>query len=85
MVRKKWIAVCVLGLIGSTMLYAQIRSATITGTVKDSTGAVVPDANVVVHNRKPAWSPRFKTTAAGSVPILEQIAQELLVTRPLPS
>ena len=65
MLRKKWIAVCVLGLIGSSMLYAQIRSATITGTVKDSTGAVVPDANVVVTQQETGIVTTVKTTATG--------------------
>ena len=35
---------------GTTILKAQVRSATITGTVKDSTGAVVVGANVLVKN-----------------------------------
>ena len=65
MVRKKWIAVCVLGLIGSAMLYAQIRSATITGTVKDSTGAVVPGVDVVVTQPETGIVTTVKTTAAG--------------------
>jgi len=48
------------------MLFAQIRSATITGTVKDSTGAVVPDANVVVTQQETDTATALKTTAAGA-------------------
>lgn len=40
-----------LGLLLAGTAHAQIRSATITGTVTDSTGAVVPGAQVVVTNQ----------------------------------
>jgi len=48
------------------MLFAQIRSATVTGTVKDSTGAVVPDASVVVTEQDTGSVTNIKTTAAGA-------------------
>src|ERR1051326_6547705 len=65
LVRRTGIAICVLLPILSSMLQAQIRSATITGTVKDSSDAVVPDAAVVVTQEGTGASTAIKTTAAG--------------------
>jgi hypothetical protein len=52
-------------LITSSVSFAQIRSATITGTVKDSTGAVIPDADVVITQQETGVVTTVKTTAAG--------------------
>ena len=65
-VRKAGIVVFLLVMMLSSMLYAQIRSATITGTVRDSTGAVVPDATVVVTQQETGVATNIKTTAAGA-------------------
>jgi trimeric autotransporter adhesin len=64
--RRTGLALVVLGLICSSILFAQIRSATVTGTVKDSTGAVVPDASVVVTQQETGAVTNIKTTAAGA-------------------
>jgi hypothetical protein len=65
MVRKVWIVVFSITLVLSSLLYAQIRSATITGTVKDTSGALVPDADVVVTQQETGIAITTKTTAAG--------------------
>ena len=65
--RKFGVILLLLTLIPASFLYAQIRSATITGTVKDSTGAVVPEAEVVVTQQETGMATTVKTTAAGSL------------------
>jgi hypothetical protein len=54
-------------------LMAQVRSATITGTVKDTTGAVVVGANVVVKNTDTQESYTSTTNGSGqyAVPYLQ--------------
>src|SRR5262249_30101758 len=64
-VRKTHIAVFLFAALVTSLLYGQIRSATITGTVRDSSGAVVPEANVVVTEQDTGAVTTVKTTAAG--------------------
>src|SRR5262249_24048010 len=64
--RKTAIAVSAVTLILAPMLRAQIRSATITGTVKDAAGAVIPDAVVAVTQQETDIVTSLKTTAAGA-------------------
>ena len=64
-VPKTGITVFLLGLIVSSISYAQIRSATITGTVRDASEAVIPDAAVVVTEQETGTTTAVKTTAAG--------------------
>jgi trimeric autotransporter adhesin len=64
-VRKSGLVVFFLSVILSSILYAQIRSATITGTVKDSTGGLVPNAEVVVTQQETGIATTMRTTASG--------------------
>lgn len=52
-------------LLSAPALHAQIRSATITGSVQDSTGAVLPNTDVVLINAGTNVSNKTKTTEAG--------------------
>jgi len=52
-------------LAGASTASAQIRSATITGTVSDGTGAVLPGAAVVVTNQDTNASTELVTSEAG--------------------
>src|SRR4051812_6544525 len=64
-IQKTWWALFLPGLLVSSMLSAQIRSATITGTVRDAAGAVVPNANVTVTQQETGVQTSVKTTEAG--------------------
>jgi hypothetical protein len=55
----------VLSLLWASLASGQIRSGTITGTVTDTTGAVVPGADVVVTNQDTNVSTSLVTTDAG--------------------
>lgn len=59
---------------------AQIRSATITGTVTDSTGAVLPGAAVVVTNQDTNATADTITTDAGVFTVPYQQAGTYMVT-----
>src|SRR5712675_2071135 len=44
-----WIFVlAIIGILGARQAYAQVSGATLTGTVKDSSGAVIPNAQVAI-------------------------------------
>ena len=64
-IRNTGITIFLLELILAPITYAQIRSATITGTVRDASEAVVPDAAVVVTQDETGTNTAVKTTAAG--------------------
>ncbi|MEP6717226.1 MAG: carboxypeptidase-like regulatory domain-containing protein, partial [Terriglobia bacterium] len=64
-IRKAGAALVLSGLIASSLLNAQIRSATITGTVHDAAGGVVPNANVTVTQQETGIQTNVKTTDAG--------------------
>jgi len=82
--RKIALVVFVLTSVITSPAFAQIRSATITGTVKDATGAVVPDADVIVTQQETGISATIKTTAAGvfTAPYLAAGTYSVAVNRP---
>jgi hypothetical protein len=57
----------------STRMFGQINTATLSGTVKDSSGAVVPDASVVVTATATGTTRTIRTNAAGlfTAPLLQ--------------
>ena len=66
--RKAALAMSAVALILAPVMQAQIRSATITGTVTDAAGAVIPDAVVVVTQQETDITTTVKTTAGGFSP-----------------
>ena len=63
--RLQWVAFLVVIIALTTVGYAQIRSATITGTVTDTSGAVVAGAEVTLLNQETNITNVTKTTEAG--------------------
>jgi len=63
--RRSIVSVALLLHLSMAAIYGQIRSATITGTVKDATGAVLPDAEVSIVNQGTNISASAKTGDAG--------------------
>jgi hypothetical protein len=61
------VATMVIALLGALCVpsYSQITNATILGTVKDSTGAVIPGAQVVVKNLSTTIERRVTSSSAG--------------------
>ncbi|HEX3875861.1 MAG TPA: TonB-dependent receptor, partial [Bryobacteraceae bacterium] len=82
--RRAGIAFLFLGSMFSSISYAQIRSATITGTVKDASGALVPEAPIVVTQQETGAVTTVKTTAAGeyTAPYLAAGTYTVAVTAP---
>src|SRR5690349_14702693 len=70
--RILWSSFLLFNLLWASIAYAQIRSATIAGTVTDAEGAVIPNAEVVVTEQSTNVSTPTKSTAAGefTVPYL---------------
>ncbi len=60
---------CLLALIGLAVLHAQSDRATLTGTVSDQTGALVPAAPIVVTNTGTGVQFRTQTTETGNYTI----------------
>src|SRR4051794_22489998 len=81
---KAGIAALLLALSSVSALYAQIRSATITGTVTDAAGGVVPNADVVITQEETRSSTTAKTTDAGifTAPYLAAGTYTVAVTQP---
>lgn len=52
-------------ILGGQVLFAQVTTGTISGTVSDSTGAVLPGAKVVILNEDTGLSRTLQTDAAG--------------------
>jgi len=68
------VVACLLGSVPTPLLRAQIRSATIVGTVMDPAGSAVAGADVAVTNLETNIGFKTKTTDAGqfAVPYLPQ-------------
>jgi len=65
----KFLVLCILGasvLLSGGRLFAQVDTGTILGTVKDSSGAVVPDAQVTIINQGTGFSLTTKTSNVGA-------------------
>src|SRR6185312_8821984 len=59
-------SVLLLVLLAPTTLMAQISTGGVTGTVKDSAGAVIPDATVTLTNTATGVQQTSRTTATGA-------------------
>ncbi|MFB3777754.1 MAG: TonB-dependent receptor domain-containing protein [Bryobacteraceae bacterium] len=70
--RYYWGVLIALVLLFNFTTYAQIRSSTITGTVTDASGAVIPGAQVIVADQATGVENKTETTATGqfTVPYL---------------
>ncbi len=82
-VRKRfsWLAVCIVVLSLSAAGQGQELAATLTGTVTDSTGAVVGGATVIVHSEETGADVRsLNTTSSGSFNITNLPAGRYTVT-----
>jgi len=82
-VRKRfsWLAVCVVVLSLSCVGLGQELAATLTGTVTDSSGAVVGGATIIVHNEDTGADVRsLNTSSTGSFNITNLPAGHYTVT-----
>ena len=57
--------VCIIGLVGTRSLLAQYDSAQINGTVRDQSGAVIPNATVQIQNRDTGLVRQTVTNSTG--------------------
>jgi uncharacterized surface anchored protein len=57
----------------ASQLMAQSTQSTILGTVKDTTGAVIPNAEVVVTNVDKGVSSAYRTDSSGNYQAMELI------------
>ncbi|MFB3777752.1 MAG: TonB-dependent receptor domain-containing protein [Bryobacteraceae bacterium] len=82
--RFQWGVLIALLVLFTYVTYAQIRSGTITGEVKDASGALIAGAQVVVTNQETSVADSTKTTAAGvfTVPYLPAGTYTVAVTAP---
>jgi len=62
--------IVVLYLLASAVAYGQLSTATLTGVVRDSTGAVVPEAVVILRNAATTGERRTVTNSAGNYTFL---------------
>src|SRR5947209_8163489 len=65
MVRRMNVCLAVIALLGVMVCYGQVTTGTISGTVTDSTGAVLPNAKVVVENEGTGVSRTVQTDSGG--------------------
>src|SRR5579872_603343 len=74
--------ILIFGILGSAQAYAQVAGASITGTVKDSSGAIIPNAQVSITDVATGVVRNVSTDAAGlySAPNLLPGTYEVRVT-----
>jgi len=61
-----WIFVlCIVAILGSGQAYAQVSGATLSGAVKDSSGAVVPNAQISITDTATGVSRSVTSNVAG--------------------
>src|SRR6202165_4579706 len=74
--------ILIIGILGSAQAYAQVAGASITGTVKDSSGAIIPNAQVSITDVATGVVRNVSTDAAGlySAPNLLPGTYEVRVT-----
>jgi hypothetical protein len=65
-IATNWIGMFLLLLLGTSVLTAQMPTATILGTVTDSTGATVPEAKLTARNLETGQARTVTSTADGS-------------------
>ena len=73
----------ILGIFAGGVCFGQIKSGTITGRVTDSSGAVVPQANVTVVNEGTKVPAHTQTSGTGdyTVPFLEPGIYDVTITK----
>src|SRR5438270_13880726 len=65
MFMKKLLSCCYAFLLMAVVLVGQTSTSEISGTIRDATGAVIPEASVTVTNEATGITYRQSTTAAG--------------------
>lgn len=63
---RLWLSLCAVLMLAIGHVHAQIDTGSITGTVKDPSGAVVPGAQCTVTNTETGIAQQQKTTSAGA-------------------
>ncbi len=58
-------ALAILSPVLSSMVYGQVATSSVDGTVLDASGAAIPEAEVVVANTGTGFERRLQTTGAG--------------------
>src|SRR5215831_14855485 len=59
-------ALCIALLVAISTTYAQVGTASLSGAILDASGAVVPDADVILHSTQGAFARTVRTAADGS-------------------
>ncbi len=83
-IRRTMVFVLAALVLSAPLLYSQVTTATISGTVRDSTGAVVPGAQISIHNFETGSKNSVATDSQGRflVPNLSLGQYEIQATSP---
>jgi len=63
---RHWFLILFVLVLGTSVGLAQVDRATLTGTITDSTGAVIPNANVEVTSQETGWKRAVQANADGA-------------------